>query len=240
MNSFFVQREKTRISRVARFPFASPLFTTIASMSLFGQSRSRVSVVAWTTRRMYGHSASPFSHAPRRQAPGSAPSSSSIRGSVGSVRWYTPMTFEEQEKEKARVHHLSPEAKENELRQLNREISRLEMLRGINTGEISTWSGRYKTLMRDYGLPLFVYYWVVWTSMGAVTYLAIDLGGLDAMNVISYVDNFTGFNLSSKVDPQLGKIGLALVVNEMMEPIRLPLVVATLKPVMDTINPPKF
>ena len=150
------------------------------------------------------------------------------------------MTPEEQEKEKARVHHLSPEEKEKELRQFNREISRLEMLRGINTGEISTWSGRYKTLMRDYGFPLFVYYWVIWTSTGAVTYLAIDLGGLDAMNVISYADSITGFNLSSKVDPQLGKIGLALVVNEMMEPIRLPFVVATLKPVMDTINPPKF
>ena len=69
---------------------------------------------------------------------------------------------------------------------------------------------------------------------------AATMGGLDAMNVISYADSITGFNLSSKVDPQLGKIGLALVVNEMMEPIRLPFVVATLKPVMDTINPPKF
>ncbi len=157
-----------------------------------------------------------------------------------SKKWYTPMTDDEQEKEKARVLHLSPEAKEEELRKLNREISRLEMLRGINTGELYTWSGRYKALMRDYGFPLFVYYWVTWTSMGVLTYLAIDLGGLDAMQMISNIDEYTGFGLATKVDPQLGKIGLALVMNEILEPIRLPFVVATLKPVMETINPPKF
>jgi len=150
------------------------------------------------------------------------------------------MTAEEQEKEKARVHHLSPEDKEKELRQLNREISRLEMLRGINTGELFTWSGRYKALMRDYGFPLFLYYWVTWSSMGVLTFLVIDLGGLDAMQMISNVDQYTGWGLAGKVDPQLGKIGLALVVNEMMEPIRLPFVVATLKPVMDTVSPPKY
>lgn len=150
------------------------------------------------------------------------------------------MTPDEQEKEKARVHHLSPEDKEQELRKLNREISRLEVLRGINTGELFTWSGRYKALMRDYGVPLFVYYWVTWTSTGLLTYGAIEIGGLDAMQMISNVDNYTGFDLASKVDPQLGKIGLALVANEMLEPIRLPFVVATLKPLMDTINPPKF
>eukprot|EP00429_Kryptoperidinium_foliaceum_P030650 CAMPEP_0176134184 /NCGR_PEP_ID=MMETSP0120_2-20121206/68044_1 /TAXON_ID=160619 /ORGANISM="Kryptoperidinium foliaceum, Strain CCMP 1326" /LENGTH=150 /DNA_ID=CAMNT_0017469821 /DNA_START=106 /DNA_END=558 /DNA_ORIENTATION=+ len=150
------------------------------------------------------------------------------------------MTQEEIEKEKARVHHLSPEDREKELRQLNREISFLEMKRGINNGELFTWSGRYKTLMRDYGVPLFVYYWATWISMGAVTYLAIEVGQVDALRLISNVDAFTGFDLASKVDPKLGQVGLALVVNEMMEPIRLPFVVATLKPVMDTINPPKY
>lgn len=168
----------------------------------------------------------------------------SHRGAINldftSRQWYTPMTSEEQEKEKARVHHLSPEDKEKELRQLNREISRLEMLRGINTGELFTWSGRYKALMRDYGFPLFLYYWATWTSMGLLTFIAIDVGGLDAMQMISNVDQYTGWALADKVDPQLGKIGLALVVNEMLEPIRLPFVVATLKPVMDAISPPKY
>ena len=155
-------------------------------------------------------------------------------------RWYTPMTPEEQEKEKARITHLSPEEREKELRELNREIAKLEMLRGINTGELYTWSGRYKVLMRDYALPLFVYYWAVWGTMGAGVYLAIGVGGLDAMEVIGWFDNATGFDLSNRVDPTLGTIGLTLVLNEALEPVRLPFVVATLKPMMDTLNPPKF
>ena len=52
------------------------------------------------------------------------------------LRWYTPMSKEEEEKEKARVSHLTPEDKEEELRKLNREIAKLEMLRGINNGEL--------------------------------------------------------------------------------------------------------
>ena len=52
------------------------------------------------------------------------------------LRWYTPMSKEEEEKEKARVSHLTPEEKEEELRKLNREIAKLEMLRGINNGEL--------------------------------------------------------------------------------------------------------
>lgn len=54
------------------------------------------------------------------------------------------MTEQEEEKEKARVAHISPEEKDQELRALNRQLVRLERLRGINTGELYTWSGRYK------------------------------------------------------------------------------------------------
>ena len=76
------------------------------------------------------------------------------------------MTSEEEEIEKARVSHLSAEEKDGELRDLNRQLARLEKLRGINTGEIYTWSGRYKALMRDYALPLFMWYWCCWCTMG--------------------------------------------------------------------------
>lgn len=61
------------------------------------------------------------------------------------------MTAEEEEKEKARVSHLSAEEKDRELRDLNRQLARLEKLKGINTGELYTWSGRYKVSFCDHG-----------------------------------------------------------------------------------------
>lgn len=156
------------------------------------------------------------------------------------VRWYTPMSKEEEEKEKARVAHLSPEEKDQELRQLNREIAKLESLKGINTGELYTWSGKYKALMRDYGFPLFVYYWCVWSATGVCMYLAIDVGGLDAMALLAKIDANLGWKLTEMVDPQYGKIGLALLLNEVLEPVRLPFVITTLKPAIDTFSPPKY
>ncbi len=135
---------------------------------------------------------------------------------------------------------LTPFQKDQELRQLNREISRLEALRGINTGEAYTWSGRYKQLSRDYGLPMVVYYTLCWSMTGLMCYAAIELGGVDAVAIISKVDAWTGFDLASRADPKWGKIGLALVVNEMIEPIRLPIVILTVKPVVDRIAPTKY
>ena len=52
------------------------------------------------------------------------------------MRHYTPMTSAEEDAEKKRVAGLSDFKKEQELRQLNREIMRLKHLRGINTGEV--------------------------------------------------------------------------------------------------------
>lgn len=155
-------------------------------------------------------------------------------------RWYTPMTKEEEEIEKARVSHLLPDEKEAELRSLNREIAKLETLRGINTGELYTWSGRYKSLLKNYGFPLMVYYWTLWATMGGIVYLGIDFGGVDAIALLQKIDTNMGWSLSDKVDPQLGKMGVALILNECLEPIRMPFVVVTLKPVMDIVSPPKY
>ena len=63
------------------------------------------------------------------------------------------MTQEEEDAEKDRVSKLSEFKKEQELRKLNREIIRLNMLRGINTGELYTIRGKYKMLLNEYGIP---------------------------------------------------------------------------------------
>jgi hypothetical protein len=95
-------------------------------------------------------------------------------------------------------------------------------------------------LLRDYGLPLFAYYWVCYGTMAVGVYTCITVGGLDAMEVIARVDGMTGFHLAEKVDPELGKVGLVLVLTEMLEPIRLPFVVITLKPILEVVSPPKY
>jgi hypothetical protein len=155
-------------------------------------------------------------------------------------RYFTPMTAKEEEQEQDRVADLTPFQKDQELRKHNREIATLEMLKGINTGELYTWTGKYKALARDYGFPLVAWYWAVWGTTCVVCYTAIHVGGVDAMALLEQIDMRTGFDLVSKVDPSVGKIGLAVIVNELVEPVRLPVVIMTVKPVMDQFFPPKY
>ena len=77
-------------------------------------------------------------------------------------------------------------------------------------------------------------------STAFLTYGAIEMGAVDAMEIIAKADGYTGFDLSSKVDPKLGAIGITLVFNEMLEPIRLPIVVMTTKPIVETFYPKRF
>lgn len=150
---------------------------------------------------------------------------------------YSSLSKEEEEKEKQRVANLSKYQKEMELREYDKQIARLNTLRGINTGELYTMRGKFKALARDYGMAFVVYYWAVWFSTAALTYTAIEVGGIDAMAVIAKMDAFTGYDMTSKIDPTLGTIGVTLVANELLEPIRLPLVVMTTKPIVEMIYP---
>jgi hypothetical protein len=153
---------------------------------------------------------------------------------------FTPLSPQDEQTEQARVAKLTPFEKEMELRDLNRKIATLEMLRNINTGELYTWRGKFKQLTKDYGVPLLVWYWTVWCGTLACTYGAMELGGLDAISLLAQVDAYTGWTLAQHVSKEVGTIGLALAVNELLEPIRLPLVIVTTKPVVNFFYPPKY
>ncbi len=152
------------------------------------------------------------------------------------IRRYSSLPKEEEEKEKSRVALLSEAQKKKELKELDREIARLNTLRGINTGELYTFRGKFKALARDYGMAFMAWYWCVWTSTAALTYTSIEVGGVDAIALLSNVDAFTGYDISSRVDPTFGTIGLTLAINELLEPLRLPIVVFTTKPIVDRFS----
>eukprot|EP00521_Asterionellopsis_glacialis_P017081 CAMPEP_0195293576 /NCGR_PEP_ID=MMETSP0707-20130614/12802_1 /TAXON_ID=33640 /ORGANISM="Asterionellopsis glacialis, Strain CCMP134" /LENGTH=235 /DNA_ID=CAMNT_0040354323 /DNA_START=31 /DNA_END=738 /DNA_ORIENTATION=+ len=147
-----------------------------------------------------------------------------------------PLNKEEELQEKERVAGLSDFQKEIELRDLDKQLARVNMLRRINTGELYTMRGQFKALMQDYGMPFMVWYWTIWGTTAVLTYGAINVFGVDAMEIISWADGFTGFDLTSKVDPTLGTIGLTIAVNELIEPLRLPFVVLTTKPIVKFIT----
>eukprot|EP00555_Chaetoceros_dichaeta_P003577 CAMPEP_0198252272 /NCGR_PEP_ID=MMETSP1447-20131203/2796_1 /TAXON_ID=420782 /ORGANISM="Chaetoceros dichaeta, Strain CCMP1751" /LENGTH=150 /DNA_ID=CAMNT_0043937455 /DNA_START=203 /DNA_END=655 /DNA_ORIENTATION=- len=150
------------------------------------------------------------------------------------------MPKDEEEKEKERVASLSKYNKEIELRGLDKKISKLNTLRGINTGELYTLRGKFKALARDYGVGFMIWYWTVWSSTALLTYAAIEIGNVDAIAIIAKADAWTGYEISTKIDPTIGTIGLTMAVNEMLEPLRLPVVVLTTKPVVEAFSPKHY
>lgn len=157
---------------------------------------------------------------------------------------FTPSSFsalppDEEEKEKNRVATLSDYQKEMELRNLDADIARLQTLRGINTGELYTMRGKFKMLSRDYGMGFLAWYWTVWFATAGLTYAAIELGGVDPIMVMSKAEMWLGLEdgaISGKVDPTLGQLGLVIVLNECLEPLRLPIVVMTTRPVVNAFT----
>ena len=155
---------------------------------------------------------------------------------VRSLSSFSALPPDEEGREKSRVGSLTPYQKEMELRKLDSELARLQTLRGINTGELYTFRGKFKMLSRDYGVGFMAWYWTVWFATAGLSYAAIEMGGVDPMVVAAKVENFMGWeamSISGKLDPTLGQIGLVVAVNECLEPLRLPFVVVTTKPVVN-------
>eukprot|EP00560_Eucampia_antarctica_P003756 CAMPEP_0197832798 /NCGR_PEP_ID=MMETSP1437-20131217/16221_1 /TAXON_ID=49252 ORGANISM="Eucampia antarctica, Strain CCMP1452" /NCGR_SAMPLE_ID=MMETSP1437 /ASSEMBLY_ACC=CAM_ASM_001096 /LENGTH=102 /DNA_ID=CAMNT_0043436383 /DNA_START=386 /DNA_END=694 /DNA_ORIENTATION=+ len=101
-------------------------------------------------------------------------------------------------------------------------------------------TGKVKALARDYGTGYMAWYFTVWTSSAFMIYGAIKFGNVDVMTMIAKVDGWTGYDISSKVDPTLGTIGVTVVANEMLEPLRLPFVIMTTKPVVEFFYPKRY
>ena len=149
---------------------------------------------------------------------------------------FSSLPPEEEAEEKARVESLTPYQKEMELRQLDTELQRLNTLRAINSGELYTFRGKFKMLSRDYGMGFMAWYWSCWFATAALSYAAIEIGGVDPIIVANKIETFLGWDynaIAGKIDPTIGQIGLVVAVNECLEPIRLPFVVMTTKPVVN-------
>lgn len=155
-------------------------------------------------------------------------------------RFFSVLDEDGEEKEKARVASLTNYEKEMELRDLDKQIAILNKKRGINTGELYTMTGKVKALARDYGAGYMVWYFTVWSSSAFMIYSAITLGNVDVMAMIGKVDGWTGYDISSKVDPTLGTIGVTVVANELLEPVRIPFVIMTTKPVVEFFYPKRY
>ena len=120
----------------------------------------------------------------------------------------------------------------------NKEETKLSTSKGEpdTTFENLSFKDKAKILATEYGIAFTVWCTFVWAVSGFVTYGAIEMSDIDSLTLIAQLESYVEYDLSSKIDPKYGNIGLAVVVNEVFEPLRFPIVIATTKPVVDRIR----
>lgn len=126
---------------------------------------------------------------------------------------------------------LPAEERKIQLAAVDVQLKELQKQRDILSGDAFTYRGRSKIIARDYGMPFLVYWWGCWVVSGFVCYGAVKLGGVDAIALVGRFDDLVGTSLSSRLpddlDPVYGHVAMAFALNECLEPVRLPLVLAT-------------
>ncbi len=88
----------------------------------------------------------------------------------------------------------------------------------------------------EYGKPFLVWWTCTWVGTGIMVYAGIELGGVDSVGLVQSVDGFLGTELAARVDPKLGNLAVAVALNEMLEPVRLPLAIASTPTVLSMVR----
>mmetsp|Transcript_98384 Transcript_98384/g.261404 ORF Transcript_98384/g.261404 Transcript_98384/m.261404 type:complete len:256 (-) Transcript_98384:138-905(-) len=89
-------------------------------------------------------------------------------------------------------------------------------------------------MFMEYGAPLAVWYCTAWASTFFLLYMLLE------WEIVSWQDSlrplFEGLGLGAyvdRLDPTVGNVVIAFTVNELLEPLRLPFVIATGKPMIE-------
>ena len=76
-------------------------------------------------------------------------------------------------------------------------------------------------------MVFFTYWTGVWAVSGVGIYCVLAATGLDVVPAVEAVDEALGSDLASRFNPSLGRVAVAVAVNELCEFVRFPVVLAT-------------
>jgi hypothetical protein len=86
-----------------------------------------------------------------------------------------------------------------------------------------------RDMLKQYGLPFFVWYSSLYFGTGFFIYVSIESGLLGGGDVLQWVQQTGWFSqdIIDKINPKYGNIGAAIVINECLEIARFPFAIAT-------------
>lgn len=93
---------------------------------------------------------------------------------------------------------------------------------------------KFRKMFTQYGIPFFVWWTFTWAAGLGLTYLAVSTDVVPWTTVVEKLEYVGAGNIVNlqDIDPAVGHFGMAVLINECWEPIRFPLTVASLLPVL--------
>lgn len=97
--------------------------------------------------------------------------------------------------------------------------------------------GGFAQLITEYGAPFVVWYFLIWSGSLLSIYGLLECGLISWQDTLAPLFQALGLDdYVHRIDSTMGSVVIAIVVNEILEPIRFPVVVLTLKKAMKVFN----
>jgi len=128
------------------------------------------------------------------------------------------------------------ESLEERLRKLELKVQSQES-KIAEVEKMAKRKGAMMTMVMEYGAPIALWYGTVWLSMWLGLYGLLELGVVNWQESLRPL--FVGMGLEAhieRIDPSMGHAVIAFLLNECLEPVRFPLVVATGAPVIKALR----
>ncbi len=119
------------------------------------------------------------------------------------------------------------------IQQLEKQVQELQAKLGDSAGKKASGHG-IRALIAEKGVPFVIWYGTIWASGIAGFYAALEY---DIISYKSIIDLTKSIGLDrlydvEQIDPKKGKFAVAFLANEVAEPIRIPLALVTLNPIL--------
>lgn len=99
--------------------------------------------------------------------------------------------------------------------------------------KLATKKGGLMQVITQYGAPFALWYGTCWAGMLFSIYMLLELGIISWQESLRPLLESLGLaDYADRIDPSMGNLVIAFVVNELIEPVRFPFVLATGIPVI--------
>ena len=120
------------------------------------------------------------------------------------------------------------------IQQLEKQVQELQAKLGETASKPTTGGSGIRAMIAEKGVPFVIWYGTIWAGGIAGFYTALEYDLLSYKSIVDFTKTIGLDRIYDveQLDPKKGKLAIAFLANELVEPIRIPLALVTLNPIL--------